>query len=190
MYTSRHRKAQTVHIRIHVHSPGFTEFQGISAGHCQSQFCSDQPVWCALLLSASGEIEERKWERVIERGVEGCVTQQATGISMICMDLPLTNTWQRERGWRMVGSVFLHVCRMELAFCNGVDSLWDRNVKQYEDRVRKIKKNKIDEWQCAFTQTSPTVSHSYEIGHILKWYLSFFNKLTFLGVIIMKYVCL
>lgn len=97
MYTSKctHRKAQTVHIRIHVHSPGFTEFQGLSAGHCQSQFCSDQPVWCALLLSASGEIEERKW--VIERGVEGCVIQQATGISMICMDLPLTNTWQRER---------------------------------------------------------------------------------------------
>lgn len=172
MYTSKctHRKAQTVHIRIHVHSPGFTEFQGLSAGHCQSQFCSDQPVWCALLLSASGEIEERKW--VIERGVEGCVIQQATGISMICMDLPLTNTWQRER---------LKDGRISFPSClsDGISILqWgdrDRNVKQYQDGVRKIwRRKKIDEWQCAFTQTSPIVSHSYEIGHILKWYLSFF----------------
>lgn len=75
----------------------FREFQRLSAGHCQSQFCSDQPVGCALLLSASGDIEERKWERLIERGVRGCVKQQARGISKICMDLPMTNTWQRDR---------------------------------------------------------------------------------------------
>lgn len=90
-----------------IHSQDFSEFQRLSEGHCQLQFCSDQPVWCALLLSASGEIEERKWEREIEKGVERCVKQQAWGISKICMDLPLTNTWHSERGggWSMVGQV-------------------------------------------------------------------------------------
>lgn len=82
---------------IHVRWHGFGVFQRLSVGHCQSQFCSDQPVWCALLLSASREIEERKWEREIERGVEGCVKHQARGIYKICMDLPLTNTWHKER---------------------------------------------------------------------------------------------
>lgn len=56
------------------------------------QFCTDQPVWCALLLWASGEVEERKWEREIERSAERGVKQQARGISKICMDFPLTNT--------------------------------------------------------------------------------------------------
>ena len=87
------RSAKTFHVRWQ----GCGEFRRLSAGLCQSQFCSDQPVWCALLPSAFGETEGRKWERVMERGVWGCVRQQARGISKICMDLPLTNTWQRER---------------------------------------------------------------------------------------------
>lgn len=41
--------------------------------------------------------------REIERSAEGCVKQQATGISKICMDLPLTSTQQRQ-SWVKDGS--------------------------------------------------------------------------------------
>lgn len=59
--TFLHYAERYTHILIYLQG---IEFQRLSAGHCQSQFCSDQPVWCALLFSASGEIEARKWEKV------------------------------------------------------------------------------------------------------------------------------
>lgn len=116
--------------------PLTVSFQRLSAGQCQSQFCSDQPVWCALLLSASGEIEERKWGREIERKAYRDVSDNRPEGYLRYAWISPWQTHGRETGWSMVGSLFLHVCWV--LFCNGVDSKYGRHVKNKKKGLIKI----------------------------------------------------
>lgn len=91
-------------------SPTLTGFlPRLSAGRCQSQFCSDQHVWCALLHSAPGEIEEREMREFDGERCRGtCHTIDQRDIYDM-HEAPLDKHVAGESVWATVGSVFLHV---------------------------------------------------------------------------------